>query len=502
MLPLVRRSCQALTRSKGSPGVPETSSYVVRGIATTTSHHALEARNHHGLVLEHLPMSPFSSGPPPLLSEPRWKTDDAFWRKVPQWRDVPNDEFLSWRWGVKNVVEANTKKKNKLLEFLYAVLPDRVPRIYGLDGSVSRDEFIGDVVSGMRKSTMSIRVMPYMISRINWNDPANDPIFRQFIPMGSIMVEDHPMANNDSLNEKGDLPVEGLVHRYPDKALFLPTSVCPTYCQYCTRSYGIGPSTETLSKDPHRMSREKIDDVFKYIASQEGLHDIVVSGGDAFYIQPDLLEEIGDRLIAAKNIERFRFATKGLAVAPHRFLDRKDPWTDALIRVSDKAKRAGKHMALHTHFNHPDEISWITEQASLRLVQSGVTIRNQSVLLRDVNDNVDTMLTLIKKLASMVIQPYYIYQCDMVRKVEHLRTPLQTLLDIESQIQGAVAGFFIPKCIVDLPGGGGKRPASLHESYDRRTGISTFKQPALRGKGREDKVYTYHDPVDTLLPPS
>lgn len=142
-----------------------------------------------------------------------------------------------------------------------------------------------------------------------------------------------------------------------------------------------------------------------YIASQEGLYDIVVSGGDAYYLEPHILERIGDALIGIPNIRRFRFASKGLAVSPQRFLDPADGWTKALIRVSDKARQAGKHMALHTHFNHPDEISWITEKASLKLLQAGVTVRNQTVLLRGINDNVQTMSTLIRKLADMVIQP-------------------------------------------------------------------------------------------------
>ncbi|KAI1094788.1 kama family protein [Rostrohypoxylon terebratum] len=491
---------QALIRNHGSLGVLGTPSSHVRRIATSTSRYALETHNHEEAMLGHPSMPPDASSPPLLWPEPRRDTEMDFWRKIPQWKDVPRDEFLSWQWGISHLIEANMRKKDGLIEFLYAMVPDELPRTHHLGGFQNRDEFVGDVISGIKRATMSVRVMPYLLSKINWSDPVNDPIFKQFIPLGSVMVDDHPMVRIDPLNERIDMPVEGLVHRYPDKALFLPTSVCPTYCVFCTRAHAVGADTEMISKDPGRISRKKMDNVFKYIESQEELHDIVVSGGDAFYIQPATLEEIGDRLIAARNIERFRFATKGLAVAPHRFIDEKDPWTDTLIRVSDKARRAGKHMALHTHFNHPNEISWITEQASLRLVQSGVTIRNQSVLLRGVNDNVDTMLTLIKKLAKMAIQPYYIYQCDMVPKVEHRRTSLQTLLDIESQIQGAVAGFFIPKCIVDLPGGGGKRPASLYESYDRKTGISTFKQPVLKGKDREDKVYKYYDPVDTLLP--
>lgn len=160
-----------------------------------------------------------------------------------------------------------------------------------------------------------------------------------------------------------------------------------------------------MDKQAFRASRQSLNEAFKYLEGQEGLHDVVVSGGDAYYLEPHILQLIGDRLIGMKNIERFRFATKGLAVSPHRFLDRNDEWTDTLLHISDKAKKAGKHMALHTHFNHPSEISWVTEKASRKLLQSGLTVRNQTVLLRGINDNADTMLTLIKKLAKMAIQP-------------------------------------------------------------------------------------------------
>lgn len=160
-----------------------------------------------------------------------------------------------------------------------------------------------------------------------------------------------------------------------------------------------------LYKEHIRFSPSKLENVRAYISSQEGLHDIVVSGGDAFYLRPEDIELIGNTLMNIPHIRRVRFATKGLAVAPQRFLDPADKWTNALIRVFDKARQAGKHMALHTHFNHPNEISWITEKASLRLLQAGVTVRNQTVLLRNINDDVATMSTLIRKLADMVIQP-------------------------------------------------------------------------------------------------
>jgi lysine 2,3-aminomutase len=139
--------------------------------------------------------------------------------------------------------------------------------------------------------------------------------------------------------------------------------------------------------------------------SQPGLQDIVVSGGDAYYLNPDHIREIGERLIGMPNIKRFRFASKGLAVAPARVLDESDGWANALVDISNKAKRAGKAMAWHTHFNHPNEISWITSAASQKLFEEGVMVRNQTVLLRGVNDDLETMATLIRKLADNKIFP-------------------------------------------------------------------------------------------------
>ncbi|KAI5920792.1 L-lysine-aminomutase [Camillea tinctor] len=393
------------------------------------------------------------------------------------------------KYATINVIEG----KKRLWDFLESVLPEKIPLRGGVSGMQSRDEFTADISQGIKESSMSVRIMPYIMSRINWQDPANDPLFRQFIPLKSVMIPDLPVGKLDSLHEQIDSPVKGIVHRYPDKALFLPVSVCPTYCTYCTRSYGVGGNTDMITKERFKVFARQLDKAFEYIEGTEGLHDIVVSGGDAYYLPPHILEEIGNRLINMKNIERFRFASKGLAVAPQRFLDDKDPWTATLLRVSDKARHAGKHMALHTHFNHPNEVSWITEEASLKLLRAGLTVRNQSVLLKGINDNVETMTMLIKKLSKMVVIPYYVYQCDLVPKVEHLRTALSVLLDMEKQIQGKVAGFMMPKFVVDLPGGGGKRPAHTYESYNRETGVSTFTAPAIPGK--EGQLYHYYDPV-------
>jgi lysine 2,3-aminomutase len=191
------------------------------------------------------------------------------------------------------------------------------------------------------------------------------------------------------------------------------------------------------------------------------------------------------------NIKRIRFATKGLAVCPNRIIDISDDWTEALISICKQGRSIGKQVAIHTHFNHPNEITWITELAARRLFERGVVVRNQTVLLRGVNDDVETMSTLIRKLADLNIQPYYVYQSDMVSGVEDLRTPLFTILDLEKSIRGTIAGFITPSFVVDLPGGGGKRLANSYETYDPATGKSTWRAPGVSG----DKIFEYHDPV-------
>ena len=293
---------------------------------------------------------------------------------------------------------------------------------------------------------------------------------------------------------------------------------------FCTRSYAVGADTDTVTKASLKPTRKRWEEVFAYIEKHPELQDIVVSGGDSYYLQPEHIRLIGERLISMPNIKRFRFASKGLAVAPSRILDESDGWVSALIDISNMAKRAGKAMALHTHFNHPNEISWITSTASQKLFEEGVMVRNQSVLLRGVNDDLKTMSTLIRRLADNNIFPvslsrilfapfvfkrkvycsddqavqYYVYQCDMVQRVEHLRTPLQTILDLEAQIRGTIAGFMMPSFVVDLPGGGGKRLACSFQSYDRTTGISRYTAPAVKGRDKENKVYEYYDPIDSL----
>jgi lysine 2,3-aminomutase len=231
---------------------------------------------------------------------------------------------------------------------------------------------------------------------------------------------------------------------------------------------------------------------FEYIEQHPAIQDVVVSGGDSYYLAPDHLRLIGERLLEMPNIKRIRFATKGLAVNPTRILDKEDGWTSAFVELSAAGRRMCKQVAMHTHFNHPREITWVTELAARKIFEDGVIVRNQTVLLRGVKDNLETMSTLIRGLADLNVQPYYVYQADMVRGTEDLRTPLSTIPDLEKNIRGTIAGFMTPSFVVDLPGGGGKRLANSFESYDRSTGISTWKAPGVK---TGDKVFEYHDPL-------
>ncbi|KFY41307.1 hypothetical protein V494_03076 [Pseudogymnoascus sp. VKM F-4513 (FW-928)] len=418
-----------------------------------------------------------------------------YWQRVGIWKDVTEEKFLNYQWQIKNTVQG----ESRLLQFLESVLPERLPAPRDANSPLSkiktRNDFLGEVKEAIRIAPMAIRITPHILSVIDWNNPFEDPIRRQFVPLRASLLPDHPKLTLDSLGEENDSPVKGLVHRYPDKALFLATSVCNVYCRFCTRSYAIGADTETVTKNSLKPTRRRWEEMFDYIASTPALSDIVISGGDAYYLTPDQLYDIGTRLLAIPHIRRFRFATKGLAVCPSRILDPTDSWTSALIAVSNAGRKVGKMVAMHTHFNHPSEMTWVSRAASQKLFAAGVVVRNQSVLLRGVNDDLGTMKALIRGLADMAITPYYVYQGDMVAGVEDLRTPLRTILELESQIRGSIAGFMTPQFVVDLPGGGGKRLAASFQSYDSKTGVSRFVAPAVKGG---ETVYEYHDPEWSL----
>ncbi len=433
------------------------------------------------LVSPETPATPLPEGvtskkPPvdPATLTYRQLRRDEFWRKIPAYSEVSEATFLEHAWQSKNTITRIDKLLNALRDLV-------------------SPEFIADAEEGFKRSPMSVRVSPYLLSLIDWDNPNEDPLRRQFIPLGSRLLPDHPGLNLDSLNEQGDAPVPGLTHRYPDKALFLPLNTCPVYCRFCTRSYAVGVDTEEVEKVNLKVNEERWRLAFSYIASRPELEDIVVSGGDAYNLRASQLTEIGEALLAMPNIRRIRFATKGPAVMPQKILT-DTPWRDALCGVVERGRALHKEVVLHTHFNHPNEITGITEDAMNALFSRGVTVRNQSVLQRGVNDTVDEMQLLIKRLGHVNVHPYYVYVHDLVKGVEDLRTTLDTAIYIEKHVRGLTAGFNTPTFVVDAPGGGGKRDAHSYEHYDRETGISVYTSPNVR-KG---EYYLYFDPLHAL----
>ena len=411
----------------------------------------------------------------PATLHHRQLLDGQFWQRIPAYRLVDEATFLDHTWQARNTI-TNPKK-------LLQAVQDLVPQ-----------SFYDDVAAGFTHAPMSIRVSPYLLSLIDWSDAYNDPLRRQFVPVASRLLPDHPKLTLDSLHEQADAPVPGLTHRYPDKALFLVLDTCPVYCRFCTRSYAVGIDTDEVEKVSLKATEDRWELAFRYIAERPELEDIVVSGGDSYQLKARQITLIGNKLLELPNIRRIRFATKGPAVMPMKLISDHE-WMDALTAVVERGRKLHKEVVLHTHFNHPNEITAITKRALDGVFERGIITRNQSVLQRGVNDSVATMQLLVKRLGHCQVQPYYVYVHDLVKGVEDLRTTLQTACDLEKAVRGITAGFHTPTFVVDAPGGGGKRVAHSFEHYNRDTGISVFTAPSVK-----PGFFLYFDPVDMLAP--
>jgi lysine 2,3-aminomutase len=397
-----------------------------------------------------------------------------FWQKIPAYREVDEATFLDHAWQAKNSITKIEKLLQTVKDFV-------------------SPQFVEDVELGMKRAPMSVRVSPYIVSLIDWSDPYNDPLRIQFFPLASRLLPDHPKLNLDSLHEQADAPVPGLTHRYQDKALFLPLDTCPVYCRFCTRSYAIGLDTEEVDKVHLRPNEDRWKRAFQYMASRPELEDIVISGGDAYQLRAQQLTEIGEALLAMPNIRRMRFASKGPAVMPQKILT-DEAWIDAITNIVEKGRKLHKEVVLHTHFNHAKEITEITQRAMDKLMERGITVRNQSVLQRGVNDSVEAMTLLVKRLGHVNVHPYYVYVHDLVKGVEDLRTSVDTAIYLEKHVRGSTAGFNTPTFVVDAPGGGGKRDAHSYEYYDRDTGISVYAAPSVK----QGQLFMYFDPLHQL----
>ena len=397
-----------------------------------------------------------------------------FWRAIPIWRDIDAKTFGDFRWQQRNSVTS--------IQGLQEAL-----------GQLAAPALISDIEDGLLKTPMNVRLTPYIFSRIHWENFENDPVRRQFLPLGSQFVSDHPHVSNDSLAEDGHKATPYLTHRYPDKALFLPLTLCPVYCSFCTRSRVVGGSTAIKSKSTYGAKSNEWDSTFEYIRNHPDLEDIVISGGDALLLRPHQIRQIGITLLQIPTVRRIRFATKGLAIMPMKFTSDIE-WVESLSQVCEFGREKMKEVALHTHFNTDREITEWTSRAMRVLSETGVRVRNQSVLISGVNDGFDCLHFTSKKLSSQLIQPYYVYLHDMVPGCEHLRTTVSKAEYLSRRLQGAIAGFNTPRVVCDAPGGGGKREISSYTLYDQEIGVSAWTSPTAK----PGEIFYYYDPINRL----
>jgi len=281
-------------------------------------------------------------------------------------------------------------------------------------------------------------ITPYYASLIRRPDPS-DPVFRMSVPQLQELV-DPPFLSPDPLEECRDMPVPGMVHRYPDRVLVIATTTCSMYCRHCTRKRVAGTRESTIS-------RRRLDQVVAYLSQHPEVTDVIVSGGDPLTMATDQIEMVLAGLRQVPTVQIIRIGTRTPVVLPQRI-------TDELCQVL----RRYHPIWVNTHFNHPNELTPESAAACAKLADAGIPLGNQSVLLRGVNDQPQIMEQLCRGLVRMRVRPYYMYQCDLVRGVEHFRTPLSRGMEIMEYLRGRLSGLAIPTFVVDAPHGGGKIP--------------------------------------------
>lgn len=354
-------------------------------------------------------------------------------------------EWNDWKWHFRN--RFNTVEK--------------LARVMPLDRS-RRKEL--EVVA----TEYPFSISPYYLSLAR-NNSRNDPVLTQAIPSLSELL--HPdVGEEDPLHEVEDSPVPGLVHRYPDRALLVITDVCPTLCRHCTRKRE-WRGEHWWMRDPQRLAA-----AYDYIRRTPSIRDIVVSGGDPLTVSNEGLETILAALRSIPHVEIIRFGSRFPVVLPQRI-------DEGFVKICD---RYGP-IWLNTHFNHPNEVTPEAGKAVRELLRAGVSVGNQTVLLKGVNDSVETQLKLSHELLKIRVRPYYLFHADDVRGTEHLRTSVETGIGIIEGMRGHTSGLAIPTFVVDVPGGGGKIP--LQPNY-----VLSWTDDQLLLRNYERKVFEYRNP--------
>ena len=338
--------------------------------------------------------------------------------------------------------------------------------------NLSEDERNGVILSGTK---LAMSITPHFFNLIDRDDP-DCPIRRQVIPRVEETITS-PYELSDPCGEDSNMPVPGLVHRYPDRVLFLVTDRCASYCRYCTRSRVVSGAGDQALETNYEAA-------FQYLEEHTEIRDVLLSGGDPLLFSDSKLEQILSRLRGIKHIEFLRIGSRIPVFLPQRI-------TPELCRMLQKYHP----LFVSVHVNHPRELTSEVKEGLECLANHGIPLGNQSVLLRGVNDNVETMKALTHKLLMCRVRPYYLYQLDLIQGSSHLQVPVAKGLEIIEGLRGHTTGYSIPQYVIDAPGGGGKVPINpdyIIQRNSERVVIRNF----------EGKTFEYPEPAvqpDPLL---
>jgi lysine 2,3-aminomutase len=348
--------------------------------------------------------------PPRELTQPDFNVLEFRQEFFPE---VSDKCWNDWRWQLKNRI-----CRSRDLERFIALSPQ-------------------EKSARSMENLLPLSITPYYMSLVSGTDP-DDPVRKSVVPTEHELIKG-PGEEEDPLHEDRDSPVPGIVHRYPDRVLFLATGFCSTYCRYCTRSRIVG------QRGAYGM--ERWNACIDYINNNLDVRDVLISGGDPLTLSDNQLEYILAGLRRIKHVEIIRIGSKVPAVLPQRI-------TRNLCGMLKKYHP----LFMSLHFTHPRELTEESARACARLADAGIPTGSQTVLLKGINDCVSTMKDLNHKLLMARVRPYYLYQCDPIPGSGHFRTTMQKGLEIIQGLRGHTSGYAVPHYVIDLPGGGGKTP--------------------------------------------
>ena len=328
-------------------------------------------------------------------------------------KNAADKDWQDWRWQFKNRITS-------------------IKQLQQIMGKVSAQKF-GDVAS-----VLPLAITPYYLSLVNF-DTENDPIRTQCFP-DSRELSSFPGILADPLEEDAYMPVDKLVHRYPDRCLAIVTEICATYCRHCNRK-------RFWSTAPHISFKTRLAKMIHYISVSPHIREVIISGGDPLILTDSKLEWILASFKAIPHIEILRIGSRIPVVMPMRI-------TKELCRMIKRYRP----LWFNTQFNHPDEITQESARACEMLLAAGIPVSNQSVLLKGVNDTTDVMRNLLYGLQNISVRPYYLFHCDPVKGCGHFRTDITSGIQLMENLWQACSGLSLPQYVVDLPGSTGKIP--------------------------------------------